>query len=102
MNPWVRGYGPRASGLCIGGSGHGVARAAVWRVTRWVNWVLLLSNARMVGSPLWLFVVELYVGYLNLISKSLQCTKSYCSGVWFGIGFVPLGFTSFCGLPDYC
>ena len=41
----------RASGSCIGGSGHGVAMAAVWRVTRWVNRVLLLSNTRMVDSP---------------------------------------------------
>lgn len=77
----------------------------MWRVTWWVNWVLLLSNARMVGSPLWLFVVELYVGYLNLISKSLQCTKSYCvtSGFQFQesqlLDFYLRGFHNFyCGL----
>ena len=34
----------RATGSCMGGSGHGVARAAVWRVSGGLTEVLLLSS----------------------------------------------------------
>ena len=36
--------GSRATGSCIGESGHGVARAAVWRVSGGLTEVLLLSS----------------------------------------------------------